>query len=540
MKKIIAFFKDGKFEEILGCTAIALVILPVIVNIINRSFLNKYSLNLEAIALLAYVWIGYGFFGYMYKRDAHVDVKFIVNKMSPGVRTVFDVLRDVLILAFAVYMTYWGVKLTMSNTARYVAGTKIPLAYGYASIAFGYFSGALSSLRVLCHRVYGLFTKMVSGGMNMNLMAIPFFITAGLLMNYTGITTRMMKFADLLVGHMWGGLAQVNVLLSTLMGGLCGSSNADAAMQCKMLVPEMEERGFNRAFSAGVTAASALISPMIPPGVMLILYASITENSVLDMFMAGYLPGILMCIVLMVAVNYVSHRDGYKPTREKRASFKEVMVGLVECFWAVVMIVVLIVGLRSGIVTATEGGAVLCVLCVIVGAFIYKQLHWKDLLIVAKEAFASVTNVFGIIVSATVFGLYLTYAQIPQRITALFMNITSSPIVFLLLVNLMLLIMGMLVDGAAVLMIAVPLLYPVAMQLGINPIHFGIIFILNLSIGGLTPPFGATMYQCCNLCGIEIPEFLKQSKELILALLVALLFVTFIPGISTLLPTLMK
>lgn len=159
MKKIIAFFKDGKFEEILGCTAIALVILPVIVNIINRSFLNKYSLNLEAIALLAYVWIGYGFFGYMYKRDAHVDVKFIVNKMSPGVRTVFDVLRDVLILAFAVYMTYWGVKLTMSNTARYVSGTKIPLAYGYASIAFGYFSGALSSLRVLCHRVYGLFNK---------------------------------------------------------------------------------------------------------------------------------------------------------------------------------------------------------------------------------------------------------------------------------------------------------------------------------------------------------------------------------------------
>ena len=127
-----------------------------------------------------------------------------------------------------------------------------------------------------------ILSKMVSAGMNMNLMAIPFFITAGLLMNYTGITSRMMKFADLCVGHMWGGLAQVNVLLSTLMGGLCGSSNADAAMQCKMLVPEMEERGFNRAFSAAVTASSALISPMIPPGVMLILYASITENSVLD------------------------------------------------------------------------------------------------------------------------------------------------------------------------------------------------------------------------------------------------------------------
>ncbi len=380
-------------------------------------------------------------------------------------------------------------------------------------------------------------SKMVSGGLNMNLMAIPFFITAGLLMNYTGITRRMMKFADLLVGHMWGGLAQVNVLLSTLMGGLCGSSNADAAMQCKMLVPEMEERGFNRGFSVGVTAASALISPMIPPGVMLILYASITENSVLDMFMAGYLPGILMCIVLMVAVNYVSHRDNYKPTREKRASPKEIFHGFIECFWAVVMIIVLIVGLRSGIVTATEGGAVLCLLCLLVGLLIYREMCLRDLVVVAKEAFASVTNVFGIIVSATVFGLYLTYAQIPQRITTLIMGLTDSPIVFLLLVNMLLLVMGMLVDGAAVLMIAVPLLYPVALQMGINPIHFGIIFILNLSIGGLTPPFGATMYQCCNLCHIEIPEFLKQSKELILALLIALMLVTFIPGISTLLPT---
>lgn len=385
-----------------------------------------------------------------------------------------------------------------------------------------------------------ILSKMVSAGMNMNLMAIPFFITAGLLMNYTGITTRMMKFADLCVGHMWGGMAQVNVLLSTLMGGICGSSNADAAMQCKMLVPEMEKRGFNRAFSAAVTASSALISPIIPPGVMLILYASITENSVLSMFMAGYLPGVLMCIMLMVAVAYVSHRDGYRPIREKRASAKEILRGLVECFWAILMIVALIVGLRSGIVTATEGGAVLCVLCVFVGMVVYKELHLKDILAVAKESFSSVANVFGIIISATVFGLYLTYAQIPQKLTALILDMNVGAIGFLLLVNVMLLIMGMLIDSSAVLLIAVPLLYPVAMQLQINPIHFGIVCILNLSIGALTPPFGATMYQCCNLCKIEIPEFLKQGKELIAALLIALLLVTFIPGISTFLPTIMK
>lgn len=412
---------------------------------------------------------------------------------------------------------------------------RIPVCMAFISGAVFYFSFIATEMPLNM-----VLSKMVSAGMNMNLMAIPFFITVGLMMNYTGITSRMMKFADLLVGHMWGGLAQVNVLLSTLMGGLCGSSNADAAMQCKMLVPEMEKRGFNRAFAAGVTATSALISPMIPPGVMLILYASITENSVLDMFMAGYLPGVLMCILLMVAVTYVSHRDGYKPTREKRASLKEILRGFVECFWAIVMIVALIVGLRTGIVTATEGGAVLVVLCLVVGMFIYKELHLKDLIIIAKEAFSSIANVFGIIISATVFGLYLTYAQIPQRITQIILNMNTGRIGFLLIVNVMLLIMGMLIDSSAVLMIAVPLLYPVALQLGINPIHFGIVCILNLSIGAITPPFGATMYQCCNLCKVEIPDFLKQNKEQLIGLLITLLFVTFVPAISTFIPTIMK
>lgn len=410
---------------------------------------------------------------------------------------------------------------------------RIPVSAAFLSGAVFYFGFIATEMPLNM-----VLSKMVSAGMNMNLMAIPFFITAGLLMNYTGITTRMMKFADLCVGHMWGGLAQVNVLLSTLMGGICGSSNADSAMQCKMLVPEMEKRGFNRAFSAAITASSALISPIIPPGVMLILYASITENSVLDMFMAGYLPGILMCVLEMLTVTYVSHRDGYKPTREKRASFKEILLSLVECFWAVLMIVFLIVGLRSGIVTATEGGAVLCVLCIFVGMVIYRELHVKDLVVVAKESFASVANIFGIIISATVFGLYLTYAQIPQQVTKLILGMNMGRIGFLLVVNVLLLIMGMFVDSSAVLMITVPLLYPVAMQLGIHPIHFGVVCILNLSIGALTPPFGAIMYQCCNLCDIEIPEFLKQNKELLASLMLALLLVTFIPGISTLLPTL--
>lgn len=154
MKKIIAYFRDGKFEELLGCIAIAVVILPVVVNIINRSFLNKYSVTLESVALLAYVWIGYGFFGYMYKRDAHVDMKFIVNALPPAVRKVFDLLRDILIVVFSVYMVYWGIKLCKTNMTRYVAGTKVPLAIGYASVAFGFFSGAVRSAWAIISRFF--------------------------------------------------------------------------------------------------------------------------------------------------------------------------------------------------------------------------------------------------------------------------------------------------------------------------------------------------------------------------------------------------
>ena len=159
MKKIVNFFRDGKFEELLGCVALTLVIVPVILNIINRSFLNKYSLNLESIALLAYVWIGYSFFGYMFRREAHVDVKFIVNLLPGPVRLFMDVLRELLIFCFSVYMTWWGFKLTQSNVARYVAGTHIPLAYGYASIAFGFGTGAIHSFCALLRRVVGLFKK---------------------------------------------------------------------------------------------------------------------------------------------------------------------------------------------------------------------------------------------------------------------------------------------------------------------------------------------------------------------------------------------
>ena len=230
-----------------------------------------------------------------------------------------------------------------------------------------------------------IFQRIISSTQSFPLLAIPFFIMAGSIMNYAGISDKLMKFTDVLMGHLTGGMAQVNVLLSLLMGGVSGSANADAAMQSKMLVPEMEKRGYSRAFSAAITAASSAVTPVIPPGINLIIYALIASVSVTKMFMAGYVPGVLMSLALMVVVARISKKRGYKPSRAKRASLKEIMVQLKDSIWALLFPFGIIAGLRMGMFTPSEAGAVAVVYCIFVGSIIYKELQWSHAWPILKE-----------------------------------------------------------------------------------------------------------------------------------------------------------
>jgi tripartite ATP-independent transporter DctM subunit len=240
----------------------------------------------------------------------------------------------------------------------------------------------------------------------------------GVVMNYCGITKRLLRFCDALVGHKVGGFAQVNVLLSTLNGGICGSGAADAAMQCKILVPEMEKKGYGKAFCAAVTAASGLISPVIPPGNLMILYAIMVECSVSRMFVAGYVPGILMCIIEMVIVSVISHKRNYAPSRDKKASFKEIVVSFWQSIWAILIALVLIVGVRMGFFNITEGAVVVIVMCILIGKFVYKELEWSQLPPIFIEAFRSSATIMFMIIGALCFGQYLSWARIPQDIAA--------------------------------------------------------------------------------------------------------------------------
>lgn len=321
------------------------------------------------------------------------------------------------------------------------------------------------------------------------MLAIPFFIMAGSIMNYSGISKRLMNMAEVLTGHLTGGLAHVNILLSVLMGGISGSANADAAMQCKVLVPEMEKRGYSRGFSAAITAASSIVSPIIPPGIVLIIYALLSNVSVTKMFIAGYVPGVIIAGALMFTVAIIAKKRNYKPSREKRATIGEVFTQFKKSVWALILPFVIILGMRIGIFTPTEAGAIAVVITILIGFLVYKELKISQFPTILKETVYGTSTVMFIIIAANVFGAYLSWERIPFLLTGLLLKFNTSPWSLLLFINIILLIVGMFIDGGAAMIILAPLLIPAALKMGIDPLHLGIVMVVNIMIGGVTPPF---------------------------------------------------
>ncbi len=415
------------------------------------------------------------------------------------------------------------------------------LYFSSIPIAFALFGSSLFYFAIIdtSSPVDLILQKFVTSTQSFPLLAIPFFVMAGSIMNYAGISRKLMQFAEVLTGHMAGGLAQVNVLLSMLMGGVSGSANADAAMQSKMLVPEMEQRGYDKAFSAAITAASSAVTPVIPPGINLIIYALIASASVGKMFAAGYLPGLLMTISLMVAVHIISKKRKYKPSRTTKAKPKELFTQSIDSIWALLFPFGIILGLRVGIFTPSEAGAVAVFYCIIVGKFIYKELNKSHIIPVLKETIYGTSSVVLIIVAASVFGYYLNWERIPQAMTGLLLDITQNKYMMLAIINVLLLVMGMFLEGGAALIILAPLLVPVVTNLGVDVTHFGLICIVNIMIGGITPPFGSMMFTVCSITGCKLQHFIKEAVPFIIALLISLILVTYIPIISLALPNLL-
>ena len=377
-----------------------------------------------------------------------------------------------------------------------------------------------------------LVQRVISGTESIPLLAIPFFVCAGVFMNYTGVTKRIMNFCEVLLGSMSGGLAQVAILLSTLMGGLSGSNLADAAMEAKMIVPEMVKRGFSLEFSSVVTATSAIITPLIPPGIAMIIYGSIANLSIGKLFIGGIGPGLLLCLALMILSAIISRKRGYKPMRTGRATVGEFFTALKAAILPLCLPIIIIGGIRIGVFTPTEAGAVAIVYALFLGV-IYHEMHLADVIQGIKETVTTSASIMIIIGAASTFAWILTKERIPQEFAQMMITLLQSPVLFIVIVNIFLLIVGMFLEGNAAMIILVPLLTPLATHFGIDAYQFAIMFIFNMAIGALSPPMGTLMFVTCGITKCRMSAFIKEAIPFYGLLLVCLLILSIFPTFST-------
>jgi tripartite ATP-independent transporter DctM subunit len=381
------------------------------------------------------------------------------------------------------------------------------------------------------------FQKMLSATESYPLLAVPFFVLAGTLMNHAGITRRLLALADALVGHMTGALAQACTVLATLLGGLTASSSADAAMLAKLFGPEMVRRGYSPAFAAAITSSAAIITAMIPPGIGLIIYGYLADVSVGRLFIGGIVPGLLLCAALMLAVHFMAKSRGYRPQRETRVPARALGRALVDAVGALSIVAFILLGIRYGIFTPTEAGAMTVVYAALIGALWHRELKWRSVPAIVTETVLATSAVMIIICAASAFGFYMSWQRIPARGAEFLIQLTQQPWLLLLLVNVGLIAVGMLIEGTAALILLTPILVPAVAKLGIDPLHFGLIIVVNLTLGGVTPPVGTMMFTTCSILRVKIDTFVREGWPFLLAMFAVLLLITYVPGLVTWLPT---
>ncbi len=422
-------------------------------------------------------------------------------------------------------LTLWPIWVLLGLFALNVP---VAFAMGIAALAF-FVSAEGLPLEIFAQRI-------VAATDSFPLLAVPFFILAGAIMNRAGITRRLMTLADALVGHMVGGLAQANIVLASLMGGLSASANAEAAMQAKMLGPEMIRRGYAPGFSAAVIACAAVITPIIPPGIGLVIYGFLADVSVGRLFLGGIVPGLLLAAALMTATWAVARQRGFLAVRERFVGAPALGAALREAAWALTIPVYILVGIRYGIFTPTEAGAMTVIYALLVGFLAHRELRLADLPEILTESVLATATVMLIICAAGSFGFYMAWERIPPRLAAALAAATADPLLLLLFVNLLLLLVGMLIEGTAALILLAPILVPVAVRLGIDPVHFGLVMVINLTIGGVTPPVGTMMFTACSILDVKLTRFTVEGAPLVLAMVGVLALVTLNPQLVTFVP----
>jgi len=380
----------------------------------------------------------------------------------------------------------------------------------------------------------GFVQRLIGGIDTFPLLAIPFFILAGNLMNTGGITDRLVRFARALVGHIRGGLAHVVVVTNMIMAGMSGSGVADAAGSGTILIPAMRRAGYGVPFAASIVAAAGTIGPIIPPSIPFVLYGSIASVSIGRLLLGGAIPGILMGICLMVFIYAIARRRNYPS--ETRASWKEMLSALLHALPPLGMPTIILGGIIGGVMTPTESAAAGAAYAFILGCFIYRELTLAQIPGIITESVIGTASIVIIMSAAQPFSWVLTYELAPQKVLAFVESAQLGQWQLYLLLNVAMLVLGCFMEGLAVMIMAIPVLMPLLEHAGIDLVHFGVVFVLNIMIGAITPPVGTIMYVVLALSRISIAEFAREVWPFVIALVTALLFVTYMPGLALWLP----
>jgi TRAP-type transport system large permease protein len=407
---------------------------------------------------------------------------------------------------------------------------RVPLAFslGFSCLFIMLLMGNIP-IQIMPQRIF-------AGIDSFSLLAIPFFLLAGNLMTASGITDRVLRFANAVVGRLPGGLAMSNIVANIFFGGISGSAVADTAAIGSILIPAMVREGYGKAFTVAVNACASVVAPIIPPSIVFIVYGVLTGESIVRLFVAGAVPGVAYGLMMMVIAFVISKKRNYP--RYPAANLQEIWQAFKDSFFALFMPIFILGGIISGVFTVTECSAMAVVYALIVGLFVYKGLKLKDLFPIIKATCHTAAIIMLIVGMAKFFSWVLVNNRVPQTVARLIMETTQNPVMILLLINVVLLIVGCFMEANAALVMLVPVLLPIAQMAGVSPIHFGVIVCVNLCLGLVTPPVGLTLNLSCEMGGCKLEEGAREALPFLIVGILFLMVLTYVPAVSMTLPSL--
>jgi tripartite ATP-independent transporter DctM subunit len=380
--------------------------------------------------------------------------------------------------------------------------------------------------------------KIASMSQSFPLLAVPFFVFSGHLMNESGITSRLFKFSNVAVGWMAGGLAQVAILLSTVMGGVSGSAVADAAMEARILGPSMVKEGYSKSFSAAAIAVGSLITATIPPSIGLILYGYIGNVSIGKLFIAGVIPGLLMMVCLMTTTYVISKRRGYVVADARKPTPKELFSAIWGAKWALIFPVALVYGIRGGVFTPSEVGSFAVVYSVLVGLFLHRDLTLAGIRRAFEDTISDIGMIMLIILMSGMVGFAIIFLQVPQAISSWMLLGISNPQAIVLIILLFLLIAGCFIESTVLVLLLTPIFVPIVTHVGVNPVHFGILMMSIVTLGGMTPPMGVAMFAICSLMDVKVEDYTVAALPFLATIIALITALVYLPGLVMWLPNL--